>query len=307
MDALSYYLNNILAPRLYKYGVNEQFLTYTINSIFIQMSSLLRHWKDSAFKNTLLLIGLEEGSFYKPITKIDVRCFVVVTIRNSPIEKLHSCAFQESGLKIELTNNDIKEITSEAIRYFSKQDFNELSDQVILNTKYDLYYDLANKHPVAWTALQHLASMQHTTFDYQKISVKIPFNIKELDTESKTITTTQGLHTIKYDGFSEKIEPSLKEYLKMISSVPNGILIVDSFKSVTRNFSKLIDILEFLLSRNLTFVSTNYYLENGHVEKRLKVLRAGHTVHEIKYNLLNTVGIGYRHKAVLKKYAKQIK
>ena len=37
------------------------------------------------------------------------------------------------------------------------------------------------------------------------------------------------------------------------------------------------------------------------------LVRAGHTVHEIKYNLLNTVGIGYRHKAVLKKYAKQIK
>ena len=82
MDAVSHYLNSILAPRLRGYGVSEHFLLRTIGIIHTQMTSLLRHWDDRVFKNTVLLLGLEEGSFYEPRAKIDIRCFVVVAIRN---------------------------------------------------------------------------------------------------------------------------------------------------------------------------------------------------------------------------------
>ena len=67
----------------------------------------------------------------------------------------------------------------------------------------------------------------------------------------------------------------------------------------TRNFEKLIDILEFLLTHDLKFASTNFYIENGHVERRIKPLCAGHTSKEIQKNLSQTAGLGYRHAAAL--------
>ena len=97
MDAVSHYLNSILAPRLRGYGVSEHFLLRTIGIIHTQMTSLLRHWDDRVFKNTVLLLGLEEGSFYEPRAKIDIRCFVVVAIRNSPIETIQSDAYGVGG------------------------------------------------------------------------------------------------------------------------------------------------------------------------------------------------------------------
>ena len=50
---------------------------------------------------------------------------------------------------------------------------------------------------------------------------------------------------------------------------------------------------------DLKFVSTNFYMENGHVERRIKPLRAGHTSKEIQKNLSQTAGLGYRHAAAL--------
>lgn len=153
MDAVSHYLNSILAPRLRGYGVSEHFLLRTIGIIHTQMTSLLRHWDDRVFKNTVLLLGLEEGSFYEPRAKIDIRCFVVVAIRNSPIETIQSDAYGEAGLSKSLPSKDVKEITSEAIRYFSKQDFAEMCRQAKLSARQDLYQELANEYPVAWAAV----------------------------------------------------------------------------------------------------------------------------------------------------------
>ena len=143
MDAVPHYLNDILAPRLRGYGASEQFLLHAIDIIHSQMTSLLRHWDDRAFRNTCLLLGMEEGSFYEPPAKLEVRCFVVVTIRNSPIETLQSTAYAEAGLRQGLTSKEVKEITSEAIRYFSKQNFTELCSQAKGSAENDLYQQLA--------------------------------------------------------------------------------------------------------------------------------------------------------------------
>ena len=79
----------------------------------------------------------------------------------------------------------------------------------------------------------------------------------------------------------------------------DAMLMLESLKSATRNFEKLLDILEFLLTHDLKFASTNFYIENGHVERRIKPLRAGHTSKETQKNLSQTAGLGYRHAAAL--------
>ena len=303
MDAVSHYLNHILTPRLRGYGVTEQFLLYTVSTIHTQMTSLLRHWNDRAFRNTVLLLGMEEGSFYEPPAKIEVRCFVVVAIRNSPIETIQSDTYPEAGLSQILNSKDVKEITSEAIRYFSKQDFAELCSQAKLSTKRDLYLELAEEHPIAWAALQCLAGMQGKTADYPPVQVEEPYHLDGIDDGTEGTAEPGKLVVGVYDGYSPEIEPPLVEYLKMLSADSNGVLIVDSFKSVTRNVVKLMGILEFLLTRNLLFVSTNYYLENGHVERRMKLLRAGHSTRDMKRNMADTTGLAYKHRLMLNKFA----
>lgn len=307
MDAISCYLNDFLTPRLRSYGVSEQFLLYTISTIHTQMTSLLRHWDDRVFRNAILLLGLEEGSFYEPPAKIDVRCFVVVTIRNSPIETTQSDAYGDAGLNQLLESKDVRKITSEAIRYFSKQDFDEMCRQAKHSTRRDLYQDLANEHPVAWAALMHLAATNSKTVDYPKVLVSGPYHLTGMDEDSEIAAKSGELKIGVYDGYTPEIEPPLAAFLNMLSADPNGVLIVDSLKSVTRNVTKLLSVLEFLLTRDLVFASTNYYMENGHVERRMKPLRAGHSANDMLRNVSNTSGLGYKHKAALSQYAKQAK
>ena len=303
MDAVSHYLNHILTPRLRGYGVTEQFLLYTVSTIHTQMTSLLRHWNDREFRNTVLLLGMEEGLFYEPPAKIEIRCFVVVAIRNSPIETIQSDTYPEAGLSQILNSKDVKEITSEAIQYFSKQDFAELCSQAKLSTKRDLYLELAEEHPVAWTSLQCLAGVRGKTADYPPVQVEAPYHLDGIDDGTEGTAESGKLAVGVYDGYSPEIEPPLAGYLKMLSADSNGVLIVDSFKSVTRNVTKLMGILEFLLTRNLLFVSTNYYLENGHVERRMKLLRAGHSTRDMKRNMADTTGLAYKHRFMLNKFA----
>ncbi len=304
MDAVSHYLNQILAPRLRNYGVSELFLLYTIDIINAQMTSLLRHWDDRVFRNTVLLLGLEEGSYYEPPCKIDVRCFVVVAIRNSPIETMQSDAYTEAGLAKCLTNASVKDITSEAIRYFSTQDFAAMCKQATSSTKADLYLHLKQQHPVAWAALEKLATTSAKTVDYPKVTIDKAFDLDNLDGDTDVTVESGKLKVGVYDGYTPEIEPPLKAYLKMLLEGSNGMLVVDSLKSLTRNITKLLDILEFLLTRGLIFTSTNYYLENGHVERRIKPLRAGHSAMEMQKNTSNVTGLGYRHKAALSHFAK---
>ncbi len=304
MDAVSHYLNQILVPRLWSYGVSERFLLYTIDIIHTQMTSLLRHWDDRVFRNTVLLLGLEEGNYYEPPSKIAVRCFVVVTIRNSPIETMQSDAYAEAGLSKYLSNQNVKDITSEAIRYFSTQDFAAMCKQAKSSDKADLYLRLKQQHPVTWTALERLATTSAKTVDYPKVAIDMVFVLDNLDDGAEIAVESGKLEVCIYDGYTPEIEPPLKAYLKVLSDGQSGMLVVDSLKSLTRNITKLLDILEFLLTRGLIFASSNYYLENGHVERRIKPLRAGHSTIELQKNTSNLSGLGYRHKAALSHFAK---
>lgn len=305
MDAVSHYLNQILTPRLRSYGVSESFLLYTIDIVNTQMTSLLRHWEDRTFRNTVLLLGLEEGSYYEPPCKIDIRCFVVVTIRNSPIETLQSEAYTETGLSKCLTGKDVKDITSEAIRYFSTQNFATMCKQAQDSETPDLYMILKQQYPVSWTALEKLATTSAKTVDYPKVS-DTPYTFEEwVDDPTKKIGK-QELKDNFFDAYTPEFDPLLVELLQGIAATPNSSLVVDSFKVASRNIEKLLKTIEFLLTRDRTLVTSNFYLENGHVERRIKPLRAAHTVEEMKRNFAQTDQLGYKHKAGLKQYLKQL-
>ena len=159
------------------------------------------------------------------------------------------------------------------------------------------------RHPAAWAALRALGTTSAKIIDYPKVQYDTPFSIEACD-EIQTdcageLQQKRLIPKVVFDGYSAMWDPQLLEVLRSLSPSSRSIFVVESLKSATRNFEKLLDILEFLLTHDLKFASTNFYIENGHVERRIKPLRAGHTSKEIQKNLSQTAGLGYRHAAAL--------
>ena len=306
MDTVKKYLNKVLIPRLRKYGVCEPFISNIANIVEMQIMSLLRHWNDLAFRKTVLLLGMEEGSFYQPPAKTEVRAFVVAAIRNSPIETLQSAGFAAAGLSAELTDADVKAMTSDAVTYFAKQDFVQLCNQITVLSTYDIYEHIKATHPVSWTALEQLAVMTSKVKDFPRVGCSAPFSLDEILPSGALNNIPTALEDV-LDGYERALGRRLTDILTyLIGSENNSCFVIDSFKFLTRNVEKLFDVFEFLLTRDIAVATTNFYISNGHVEKRAKLLRAAHSTEEYINNLSQTTGLGYKHKAALNASLKQI-
>lgn len=283
----------------------HSFAQHIAETIDLQATSLLRHWEDLTFRKTVLLLGSEEGSFYEPAGKYDTKCFVVVTIRNSPIETIQSERFSSAGLSAAISDAAVREITGDAIRYFNTKDFSALCKEAKREEKPDFYQAVSTKYPVAWSALQHLAITSAKVVDYEKVPFEQPYQLKEGEEKGKGPAGETGNEKgerVKsvFDGYSAEMDPELITLLHKIVENARGVFVVDSFKVASRNFEDQLRIVEFLLTHEGTFATSNYYLENGHVERRTKLLRAAHTIPQMEQNMLQVSGLGYRHGAALK-------
>lgn len=268
MTPMSDYLQSSSIPFLTRRGVSDAFIEYTMQVIERQGTSLLRNWDDLSFRKTVLLLGSEEGPFYEPAGKADTKCFVVVVIRNSPLETLQSKTYQESGLVHAFSDDDVKAITGKAIRYFNKKDFSALCQQAKSSLTPDLYREAAARYPVAWSALRHLANTSAKVVDYEKVPFEQPYTLdKHMQAVVSQDTGTEILKVRSvFDGYSPELDPQLIELLHWLAET-NGIFTVDSFKAATRNVENLLKIIEVLLTHDGAFVTPNYYLRNGHVER----------------------------------------
>ena len=303
VEKVTQYLQDVLVPTLDHFRVPAAYTRQIIDTVELQMISFLRHWDDLAFRRTLLLLGSEEGPFYEPAGKVDVKCFVVVTLRNSPIETIQSDNYASAGMQSSLSSQNVKTITSGAIHFFNPLDFSSMCLQAKKCSGCDYYQEIVERHPVAWAALRALGTTSAKIIDYPKVQYNNPFSIEacnEIQINGADESQKERLtKKVIFDGYSAMWDPQLLELLQKLSSSSGNIFVVESLKSATRNFEKLMDILEFLLTHDLKFVSTNFYMENGHVERRVKPLRAGHTSKETEKNLSQTAGLGYRHAAAL--------
>lgn len=122
------------------------------------MLSLIQYWNDDEFRNTILSVGMEEGMFYEPNARIEVKCFVVVTIRNSLLETLASADYASPGAKIMISDSEIRKITASAIEYFSAVDFRQLSDSVDFRGIDNIYKKIREQYPVAWRAISAIVN-----------------------------------------------------------------------------------------------------------------------------------------------------
>lgn len=78
-NAVDFYVSNILKKQLQKYKISNPALDSIVDSVKEQLYSILSNWSDVSFRNALLIIGSEEGTFYKPKNEL-VANMVVVAI-----------------------------------------------------------------------------------------------------------------------------------------------------------------------------------------------------------------------------------
>ena len=276
------YLYNVLGNQLgeIKYRYRERIL----NDIKNRMCSLLSRWNQEDFRRTILFVTDEEALFYKPAAPKDVKRFVVAAIRNSMLEVAASVNCNELKMREPLSDEKIRIITSSAICYFKECQFETLQEEA-RNLRYiDVYGEAIQKYPLAWTVLKRAAAANNSEEEFEKIQGANQRNIGE----------DFGINTCKTaicDGYSLEFDDYLKETLGDVVSGRVEIFYVDSFKGLTRNFEKILHVLQIVLQHENAFVTCNYYISNGRIEKRKKILRAFHSEKDMFDNMRNINGL----------------
>ena len=130
----------------------------------MRMKSLLQVWSDKEMRRRILLFAKEEAQFYQPEASIDIKSFVITTIRNSLIESVSSSGYKSAGFKNQLDEKQIKPITSYAIRFFKKFNFEEACNNLKMQNNDNYYLVLINKYPLAWNIICKTANLKSFEF-----------------------------------------------------------------------------------------------------------------------------------------------
>jgi len=297
------YFKEFLIPTLVKTNITKDYLESLVKNIEEQMYSLLKHWNEPNFRESILLLGADEGIFYEPQeVRQQIRFFVVVTIRNSLFETLVSNDCKSAGLKYPLSDEDIKFITKSSIEYFKDTNMKKLSKELDYSCYEDVYLNISNKYKMAWRALNELSFCSGKEKYYGKIAEYNKINIEDLP-KLDDYENGNGEKIIKVieSGITPLFNTRLIEILKKIIEVEDedGLFWADSFKYITRNFEKLLQVIEILLQNNKSLVTNNYYISNNYVAKREKILRASHNFDGMDEKRRNLEGLSSRHAEVL--------
>jgi len=289
------YFNEILMPKLKTLGLSRREIGLVVSSAREQMLSCIYHWNDIKFRKTILFAGEEEGFHYLPAVSRSVRAFVVVTLRNSALETIHSKKQKGNG---HISDANMREITSTASKYFRNVDFESLSSNMA-KVEYDKYGELARKYPIAWEAFTELACSDnnitvYNPLDPSQISAQgTLYNLPILSSEHYPDKNSKVI--VVEDGYSSEINAELSNRLAL--KIP---LLVDGLKTLSRNIEVVLSVAEHLLRNELMLITTNYFISNGYVERRRNLLKPGSNAKEIAENLLNTRGISKAHEMWLK-------
>ena len=273
--SIEYYLTEILTPILLENGVKYRFVTQICNDIRHRMHSLLSCWGDEKTRKTILLLALEEAIFYKPDGKPYVREFVVTTIRNSMLEIAASDSFVKFKMNKILSNEAIVSITSSAILFFNDFDFE--SHKVSLPDEENVYLSAKHKYPIAWDVLFELANLEDRE--------------KELVDSGKTADKIEnnyifsGVKNIKskavvLDGYTLEFDEVLCSILKDIKDGNKEEFYTDSFKFISRNFEKVLCVMQKILQCNGKIVTCNYYISRTYIKRKKLLSRPAHTTIE---------------------------
>jgi hypothetical protein len=309
-DAIDVYLNTILTQQLGHMGVQSiPGVTETVvTDIRLRLQSVLSRWHDLRTRNTLLLLGREEGAFYEPRSApLEIRAFVVVTVRNSLLEDLGIPGASLIPADVPepekpMQEADVQPITEAAIRYWQAIDLPSL--RVLPPTvEDDPFGHLAKNAPHAWHVLSTLANARERTITFapcQAPRPSLPKATVEHDREERSVVLS---------GITPEFDTLMVSSLRAIRNGRLQYLYSDSWKWLTRHPGKLYRALDFALAHGGTVVTQNYLLTATRACARRGFARPAHTVDEFyaKFHdsrLLN--GLELPHQSVLAYLAEEL-
>ena len=272
------YLNDLLGNQLreMKYRYREQIVADIKN----RMCSLLSKWDDEEYRRTILFVTDEEALFYEPYAAAEVKEFVVAALRNSMLEVAASVNCTQFKMQDPLSNEKIRQLTSDAIVYFRQCIFASLREEAQSMEFKDVYGQAIKKYPLAWDVLKKTALMTGEILEFAGADQTVSeYEDQKLD--------CRKYDKVICDGYSLEFDEYLEEALGNLISGHTEVFFVDSFKILSRNFEKVLHVLQIILENGRTFVTCNYYISNGYIEKRKEILRAAHSEKDVLKNLRN--------------------
>ena len=315
-EIINKYTDTILYNSLSRLDIKDKYIMKITENIKEQIYGLIYHWNDEEFRKGLLVIGEEEGKFYKPEAKLDTKSFVVVTIRNSLLEVPFSVDYYKMELKEIMPENYIRLITSEAIEYFENIDFTELSKKLKKSKIDDKYEKIVQKYPMAWEAIKQLGKCVGKKVIYKKVDSKDKMDITNL-TNKKLIednivsgNDANKVFEDKMSGISEDFSKNLINQLNLLTKDKGAsIFYADCFKMITRNFEKLLKVIDFFINNDKILLTSNYLIKNDYIGKRQELYRASHTNKEFLERLKDPnllLGISKSHYNYMKGFLESI-
>ena len=302
-DAIDVYLDTILTPQLEQLGVQSfpGAIKAVVTDIRLRLQSVLSRWHDLQTRNTLLLLGREEGAFYEPrAAPLEVRAFVVVTVRNSLLEDLGipgASLIPADVLEEEkpMQESDVRKITEAAISYWQTIDVQRLR-VLPPAAEDDPFGRLPKDAPHAWHVLSSLANTRERTVTFapcQAPRPSLPKATVEHDPEERSVVLS---------GITPEFDTLMVSSLRAIRNGRLKYLYSDSWKWFTRHPGKLYRALDFALAHGGTVVTQNYLLTATMACRRRVFVRPAHTVDEFYakfHNVRLLDGLELSHRVVL--------
>jgi hypothetical protein len=276
-DAIDMYLDTILTPQLEHLELQSfpGAIEAVVTDIRLRLQSVLSRWHDKQTRNTLLLLGREEGAFYEPRSaSLEIRAFVVVTVRNSLLEDLGipGASLIPADIPEEekpMQEADVRPITEAAISYWQTIDAQSL--QVLPPAaEDDPFGRLPKNAPHAWHVLSSLANARERTVTFapcQAPRPSLPKATVEHDPEERSVVLS---------GITPEFDTLMVSSLRAIRNGRLQYLYSDSWKWLTRHPGKLYR----ALAHGGTVVTQNYLLTATMACRRRVFVRPAHTVDE---------------------------
>lgn len=273
------YLSQILQPALLGQGISPTQVQVVAQDVRLRLTALARHVSHRPFRiEPLLVLGTEEGQFYEPRLSADRAALVVVGIRNSQLENLHTTQSANPRLAgKQLDDAAMRAITGDAVAFWSNHPLMDEAASLIDNESATVFSGFAAAYPTAWGALRAVADLtgskhkREARFDTPR--TKHP----GLDWLGP-VDHAPSPFTRETTGFTLGVPRGLHATLALMEAQSGTLFFVDSFKMLSRNPEVVLKVMEFLLASGKTFVTHNYLFRKGYAARRRLLLRPAHSL-----------------------------
>ena len=161
-----------------------------------------------------------------------------------------------------LTNEAIKNITSTAVSFFDK--FNFEAQCFALPENENIYLTVKNKYQLAWNVLYELANLE----DREKTLIISEENsIMGIDKNTYFRREKARAHSVVLDGYTMEFDSMLCLLLQQIEDGEREEFHTPSFKYISRNFEKVLCVIQKILECDGKICTSNYYISRTYIKK----------------------------------------